>query len=62
MARVIRIDPAQEKTMTHSECGAEIGYFENEVVYRTIGDYGGGSDSYGHLTCPNCHKQIQWCK
>jgi len=60
MARVIRIDPEQEKTITHKECGAVIGYYENEVVDKSISDYGGGSDIYHHLTCPHCGKVIQW--
>ncbi len=60
MARVIKIDEKQEKTITHSKCGAVVGYFEKEVTYKNIGDYGGGSDTYGHLTCPHCGETIQW--
>ena len=60
MARVIRIDPTVELTRTHKECGAVIGYFENEVESKSISDYGGGSDIYHHLRCPHCGKTIQW--
>jgi len=62
MARVIRIDETKAKRVTHGDCGAVIEYFENEVLYKSIGDYGGGSDVYGHLNCPHCGKQIQWMK
>ena len=61
VVRVVRIDKKQMKQRTHKECGAVIEYFENEVVYKNISDYGGGSDRYGHLTCPHCGKTIQWC-
>jgi len=61
MARVIRIDPAVERTITHKECGAVIGYFENEVESKSISDYyGGGSDIFNYLRCPHCGKTIQW--
>lgn len=60
MAKVVRIDKSKAKQRTHSDCGAVIEYFENEVVKKNIGDYGGGSDNYSHLTCPNCGKTIQW--
>ena len=60
MARVIKIDKKIEKKITHKECGAVIGYFENEVVKKSIKDLGGGSDTYNHLTCPHCGKTIQW--
>jgi hypothetical protein len=59
MARVIRIDNQQEKTITHRECEAVIGYFENEVESKSISDYGGGSYIYHHLRCPHCGKIIQ---
>ena len=61
MARVIRINKAKAKQRTHSDCGAVIEYFESEVKYKSYPDYGGGSDVYGHLNCPHCHKVIQWC-
>lgn len=60
MARLIRIDDKKEKQTTHSECGAVIGYFMNEVEdIKSVQDYGGGSDQYGYIICPNCKKRIQ---
>lgn len=60
MAKVVGFDKSKKKKITHSKCGAIIKYYEREVTYKNIGDYGGGSDRYGHLTCPNCGETIQW--
>ena len=62
MTRLIKIDKDQEKEVTHKKCGAVVGYFENEVTYKVFDDYGGGSDVYGQITCPNCKEIIQWMK
>lgn len=62
MARIIRIDETKEKEMTHEKCGAVIGYYEREVVYKNFPDYGGGNDTYGHITCPHCHDVIQFLR
>jgi len=61
MAKVTGFDKSKKQTRTHSDCGAIIEYYDNEVKYKQISDYGGGSDRYGHLECPNCKKTIQWC-
>lgn len=62
MAKVIRINKSKAKTLTHSECGAVIEYFENEVVKIIENEpYGGGTDMYRYLRCPNCNKMIRWC-
>jgi hypothetical protein len=62
MAKVIRIDKTKAKTRTHSECGAVIEYFENEVESKVENEpYGGGTDMYHYLRCPNCQKMMKWC-
>ena len=61
MAKVIRIDEKKAKRVTHSECGAVIEYYEVELEYKWHSDYGGGSDRYAYLTCPNCKKRFSWC-
>lgn len=62
MAKVIKIDETKAKRITHSSCGAVIEYFENEVISKWEDEpYGGGSDLYHYLTCPNCEKVIRWC-
>lgn len=60
MAKVVKIDKSKMKQKTHSECGAVIKYFENEVKSYWKSDYGGGSDLYYYITCPNCGKEIRW--
>ncbi len=59
MARVIEILKTEEKTAVHRDCGAKIGYYRNEVTSQVIGDYGGGSDTYYFLMCPNCGKKFE---
>ena len=62
MAKVIKIDKTIAKRRTHSDCGAVIEYFPNEVVSKLEDEpYGGGNDYYHYLTCPNCGKKMRWC-
>lgn len=62
MAKVIKIDKTKKKRITHSDCGAVIEYFQNEVETKLENEpYGGGSDYYNYLKCPNCGKIIRWC-
>lgn len=61
MAKVVKIDKSKMKIITHSECGAVIKYFESEVKSEWKSDYGGGSDLYHYLICPNCGKTMRWC-
>lgn len=61
MAKVIKIDRKKAKRISHNECGALIEYFENELEFKIHQDYGGGSDRYAYLTCPNCGKRFGWC-
>jgi len=59
MARIIEIDKSTERKVTHRDCGAVIGYFQNEVRHETHYDYGGGSDLYYYIPCPNCGKKVE---
>jgi len=62
MAKVIKIDPDQAKYIIHSSCGAHIEYYENEVKSKWEDEpYGGGTDEYHYLLCPNCGKMMRWC-
>ncbi len=59
MPRLIKINKQHEKVVTHKECGAEIGYFQNEVIKGHIHeDYGGGSEQMYYIVCPKCGKKI----
>lgn len=59
-AKVVKIDKKKMKRVTHSDCGAVVEYFQNEVQSFIHYDYGGGSDVVYYIVCPNCGKQIQW--
>lgn len=59
MARVIRIEPELEKQVTHKKCGALIGYYPKEVQSSVYHDYGGGSDTWYYIICPNCSEKIE---
>jgi len=62
MAKVIKIDKSKAKQITHSSCGAVIEYFDSEVESKIEDEpYGGGTDTYNYLKCPNCGKTIRWC-
>jgi hypothetical protein len=60
MAKVIRIDKTKAKRKTHNDCGAVVEYFETEVQSYTKTDYGGGTDIYYYIICPNCSGKIVW--
>jgi hypothetical protein len=62
MAEVVGMDNSKKKRITHSECGAIIEYFPNEVTSKIENEpYGGGTDTYYYLMCPHCKKMIRWC-
>jgi len=59
MPRLIEIDKKKEKKAIHNECGAVIGYFENEKQKAIHHDYGGGRDVWYYIECPNCGKKVE---
>lgn len=59
MARLKSIDVSKELEVTHRECGAVIGYFRNEVQNSVSYDYGGGSDEWYWIICPNCGEKVE---
>jgi hypothetical protein len=62
MAKVIKIDETKALRRTHNDCGAVIEYFPNEVDSKVEDEpYGGGTDVYHYLTCPNCGRKMRWC-
>ena len=62
MAKVIGIDKSITKQRVCSDCGAIVEYYPNEVMSKVESEpYGGGSDTYHYLTCPNCKKLMRWC-
>lgn len=61
MPRFIRIDRGVELKVTHSACGAIIGYYQSEVKYDTRIDFTGDSEKWYYIICPNpnCNKKIE---
>lgn len=59
MPKLIGIDPGAAKRVTHKKCGAIIEYFEREVEKSIHYDYGGGSDPWWHIKCPNCGETVE---
>ena len=59
MPRLIEIDKSVEKRVTHRDCGAVIGYYQNEVKDAIHEDYGGGSEKWYYIVCPNCGKKVE---
>ena len=58
MPRLIEIDKCQEKRVTHKDCGAVIGYYENELQTCSYTDYGGGSNTDYFIICPHCGEKV----
>ena len=62
MAKVLRIDKSKAKQRTCGDCGAVVEYFPYEVRSEFENEpYGGGSDKYYYLQCPNCKRTMRWC-
>ena len=59
MPKLIKIDKSKQKKVTHDECGAVISYFTNEVDSAVSYDYGGGSERWFYIICPNCSKRVE---
>lgn len=58
MPRLIKIDKKKEKKITHKDCGAVIGYYQNEVKEFVYHDYGGGSELCHYIECPRCKERV----
>lgn len=48
----------QKEVVCRDGCGALIGYIPNDVRSEWRKDYGGGSDEYRWILCPQCSKKI----
>lgn len=56
MADILGFRP--KKQVTCKNCGAIIAYENNEVTSYNVHDYGGGSDTYYSIKCPNCGDHV----
>ena len=51
-------DPSVVKRVVCRHCGAKLEYVPKDVTERLISDYGGGSDMYYWIDCPQCNHQV----
>ena len=60
MIRIIddKPHPTVVKEAICKNCGVTIEYTPNEVISKSVSDYGGGSDTYYHVPCPKCDAKI----
>lgn len=50
--------PSVVKQAICQSCGTTLEYVPNEVKSETHREYGGGSDTYYHIKCPNCSEKV----
>lgn len=48
------VSPPTQLTCKCHGCGAGLSYTQPEVKSKTVGDYGGGRDTYYYIKCPIC--------
>lgn len=60
MVKVISSVPHKSvvKEVVCGNCGSTLEYVPADVKSRVVHDYGGGSDTYHHITCPSCHSDV----
>lgn len=58
--RIIEMMKEYEIETIHTECGAKVGYYPNEILYNDIHeDYQKGKNGFYYIVCPNCGKKIE---
>ena len=62
MPRLIEILKSEERTVVDKDCGAKIGFYNNEVQKGNHQDYGGGSETWYYIICPNCGQKVEVSK
>lgn len=59
MAKVVGKDSKVFKRCTCHKCASIIEYLPIEVKSRNYTDYGGGSDTYYWIVCPECGNDVE---
>jgi hypothetical protein len=54
MVEVVGRDEKAKRRVTHSRCGMILEYYDREVRSQRYTDYGGGSETYYFIVCPEC--------
>jgi 5-methylcytosine-specific restriction endonuclease McrA len=55
---IIGYDDSLKKKATCRHCTAIIAYVRADVMEEAHTDYGGGSDLYHYIICPNCKSKV----
>lgn len=58
MVEVIGQDNSIQREVTCNHCGARLRYHKIDVKRQTVRDYGGGSDEYCTIRCPQCAQDV----
>jgi len=60
MVRIVKQDPHPSvvREVVCRNCGATLEYVPADVKSKYVRDYDGCSDTYSHIMCPNCSKQV----
>jgi RNase P subunit RPR2 len=60
MVKIVKVEPHPSviKQCVCKNCGATLEYTPQDILRRTVRDYGGGSDTYNYISCPNCNKEV----
>ena len=58
MIEIIGKDPKHMKQCSCRKCSSILKYTEDEVKYRAVSDYGGGSEEEKTIKCPVCGNRI----
>lgn len=60
MVEIISREPHASvvKQIIRKHCGATLQYVPNDIEKRVRKDYGGGSETYYFIKCPNCSTKI----
>ncbi len=58
--KIVNREPSAKvlKFIVCHNCGFELSYTPNDVKQETHYDYGGGSDLFHYIKCPNCDKKL----
>lgn len=53
MPRLLSPVPVKTYVVTCTNCMCNVEFIPNDIISATHSDYGGGSDTYFHIICPN---------
>ncbi len=60
MVTVVKSEPHHSviKEAICRNCGATLAYVPNDIKEEVHRDYGGGSEIYKHIMCPQCNHKV----